>query len=213
MTPPASSPRIQGDNNPSPTKSKSRNLHSSRQANSHRKYRARFDQFRNSMSDSTATGDRLELMEWQSELEASTLDSTILRIVEENMLRDREMKYNMSGSDTRRRKIKDLQRIVQEFDVDGVDSGCGHSLKSWSSPYFSQEINCTTAHNIHSPRVSLGQPGGTGILITPTLFEYAPNHGCRSQGSRPMDVMETLTYTQPCDEIIVSVLPLLQLIR
>ena len=58
-----------------------------------------------------------------------------------------------------------------------------------------QEINCTTAHNIHSPRVSLGQPGGTGILITlPTLFEYAPNHGCRSQGSRPMDVME-LSHT------------------
>ena len=36
-----------------------------------------------------------------------------------------------------------------------------------------QEINCTTAHNIHSPRVSLGQPGVTGILITPTLFEFA----------------------------------------
>ena len=98
-------------------------------------------------------------MEWQSELEASTLDSTVLRI-EENMLHDMEMKYNMLGSDTRRRKIKDLQRIVQEFDVDGVDSGCGHSLESWSSPRdklhhcpqhsLSQSIARTTRWHRHS---------------------------------------------------------------
>jgi hypothetical protein len=88
----------------------------------------------------------------------------------------------MSGSHTRRRKIKDLERIVQDFDVDGLSlceigvnwrSGRGHSLKSWCSPYFQQEIRCSTAHNIHSPKSSLIQPGGTGIILTQSLLEYA----------------------------------------
>lgn len=201
MTPRTPSPRVRGDLN---TRSTSRIVHSSRRANSHRQYRTRFEHFRSSRA--TSTGNRRDLEEWQSDLQAAALDNTIIQI-EDNALREREIKSvvprignlaidkpdgvwriaycqlnNMSGSDTRRHKIKDLQWIIQDFDVDGValcevgvnwTSGRGHSLKSWCSPYFSHDISCVTAHNIHAPRVSLGQPGGTGILITPTLFEYA----------------------------------------
>ena len=201
MTLPSPSSRSRVDRNTPPN---SRTIHSSRRANTNRKYRRRFDQFRN--SGHAATGNRRELEEWQSGLEVEALDKRIVQI-EDNALREREAKSvvprignlasdkpdgvwrigycqlnNMSGSDTRRRKIKDMQRIIQDFELDGMtmcelgvnwSSGRGHSLKSWCSPYFSHDIRCATAHNTHSPRISLGQPGGTGILLTPTLFEYA----------------------------------------
>ena len=89
---------------------------------------------------------------------------------------------NISGSDVRRCKLTELSKLAEDFDIDGIalcevgvnwSHGRGHSLKSWSTPYFSQEIKCTTAHNTHTPRASLGQPGGTGIILSHSLFEYA----------------------------------------
>ena len=206
MTSPATSlPHGRDGNTPyrrnTPSK---RNKHSSRRANAHRNFRPQFDQYRN--SGHAINGDRRELEEWQSGIEAAKLDPTIIRI-EENALRERERMSvvprigslasdkpdgvwrigycqlnNMSGSDTRSRKIKSMERITQDYDLDGLalcelgvnwSSGRGHSLKSWCSPYFVQEIRCTNSHNRHSPRSSLGQPGGTGILLTQSLLDYA----------------------------------------
>ena len=205
MTPPLPSlrPRRDGLSQPT-TRNNNRRLHSSNRANLHRKYRPRFDQFRNSVH--AASGSVQEVERWNSEVELATLDQSVVHM-ERSALQIREQKSvvprlgniasekpdgvwrlaycqlnNMSGSDTRRRKLKDLERISQDFDVDGIamcelgvnwSSGRGHSLKSWCSPYFSQDIRCTTAHNIHAPRVSLSQPGGTGICLNQSLFEYA----------------------------------------
>ena len=180
--------------------------HSVQRAATHRNIRARFDRFRATTIQPTCTAQEFEAWNSNIEPELTNLDNSILS-VEEQALRERETKSvvprigylaserpegvwrfaycqlnNMSGAMTRQRKIHDLVRISNEFDVDGFalceigvnwSAGRGHSLKSWCSPHFSQEIRCTTAHNVHTPRTSLSQPGGTGLLITQSLLEYA----------------------------------------
>ena len=205
MTPPITAPPPGGVcTNPHTNKPKHRGAHSARRAATNRKYRARFDQYRN--SNPSGNADLHDMEGWNSDIEAATLDPTITRI-EDNALREREHRSviprlgtlasvkpdgvwrigycqvnNMSGSVTRQRKIRELVQLTQDHDVDAVAlcelgvnwrSGRGHSLKSWCSPYFPQEIRCATAHNIHSPKSSLGQPGGTGLLLTQSIMEYA----------------------------------------
>ena len=205
MTPPQSSPRKRGAPvRNTTTITNSRDRHSSSRAALQRKYRDRFNQYRK--VNASPTGSRAELASWDIEMESAAFDSTVINLEEKallkrenksivprigNLAQDRpdgvwRIAYcqlnNISGSDVRRRKLKSLAEVVEEFDVDGIslcevgvnwNHGRGHSLKSWSTPYFTQEIKCTTANNIHGPKVSLSQPGGTGIILTQSLFEYA----------------------------------------
>lgn len=246
MTSPATSlPHGRDGNTPyrrnTPSK---RNKHSSRRANAHRNFRPQFDQYRN--SGHAINGDRRELEEWQSGIEAAKLDPTIIRI-EENALRERERMSvvprigslasdkpdgvwrigycqlnNMSGSDTRSRKIKSMERITQDYDLDGLalcelgvnwSSGHGHSLKSWCSPYFVQEIRCTNSHNRHSPRSSLGQPGGTGILLTQSLLDYARETEGNFRGLGRWMIMETFSHSRPCHKTYCGLLSLHRICR
>jgi len=184
--------------------SRYRARHSANRASAHRNVRARFNRFRESVKGSTVSAQ--EYAGWNSNAALADLDSTILS-VEEQALRTRSEKMivprigslassklegiwriaycqlnNMSGTDIRQRKILDLARITNDFDVDGIamcelgvnwSAGRGHSLKSWCSPFFPNTICCATAHNKHTPRTSLSQPGGTGLILTGPLLEYA----------------------------------------
>lgn len=96
----------------------------------------------------------------------------------------------LSGADSRARKIPRMVGLINDFDVDvvmmcetGVNWGVGpasHTMKSWFDHLMDREIKCTTAHNVHGPKISRSQRGGTGILLTHSLLEYAydttPDH-------------------------------------
>lgn len=193
-----------GRTRPHPLNISQRGRHSNLRASQHRKYREKFDQFRSSAGQ--PNGSYSEYEGWNLNTELSSLDRSIIS-AENQALNERihrsvvprighlasirpdgiwRFAYcqlnNISGRETRLRKIKAMERIARDFDIDGItmcelgvnwQAGKGHSLKSWCSPHFPQEIRCTTANNTHSPRTSLSQPGGTGILLTQSLLEYA----------------------------------------
>lgn len=80
-------------------------------------------------------------------------------------------------------KASAIAELTQNYDVDGVllcevgiDWDYGRSsvqLKDYFDPHMERECRSTTAHNTHGPCVSRSQRGGTGILLTHTILEYA----------------------------------------
>ena len=76
-----------------------------------------------------------------------------------------------------------IAKLIMDHDVDGValcevgiDWDYGLSpvqLKDYLDPFMEREIKSTTSHNTHGPCISRAQRGGTGILLTHTMVEYA----------------------------------------
>ena len=100
----------------------------------------------------------------------------------------RFMYCQMNGLATASRrweKIEQLSHLVQEFDVNGVvmcETGVnwdtyprGNPFKGWLDNNFEREIYTNTAHNKHGPTISHGQQGGTAMILTNEILQYARN--------------------------------------
>lgn len=91
----------------------------------------------------------------------------------------------MATPDARNRKVDGISKIIDAYDINGTVicetcmnwSTLPHDkrMKSWFDNMFEREIQVNTAHNIHGPRTATWQPGGTGMLFTHELLQYAKN--------------------------------------
>lgn len=91
----------------------------------------------------------------------------------------------MASQDVRNRKVDGITKIIEAYDINGAVfcetcvnwSTLPHNkrMKSWFDNMMEREIQVNTAHNIHAPRTTIWQPGGTGMLFTHELLQYAKN--------------------------------------
>ena len=87
---------------------------------------------------------------------------------------------------TRDAKLRKVAQLIEQHEVDGVvfcEAGVNWSvgpssrdLKSFFDPYMEREIRTTGSHNTHGPKVSPLQQGGTAMLLTHSLLQYAQSH-------------------------------------
>jgi hypothetical protein len=90
---------------------------------------------------------------------------------------------SFSAGATREAKLRKITHLIKQYEVDGVvfcEAGINWSvgpssrdLKSFFDPFMEREIRTTGSHNIHAPKVSPLQQGGTAMLITHSLLQYA----------------------------------------
>ena len=75
---------------------------------------------------------------------------------------------------------------MEQYEVDGVvfcEAGVNWSigpssrdLKSFFDPHMEREISTTASHNTNGPKVSPLQQGGTAMLVTTSLLQYAQSN-------------------------------------
>ena len=87
----------------------------------------------------------------------------------------------MASQEARERKLRELIYLARKYDVNGIvfcELGVNWStyprsknLASWFE--IEGKMRCTTSHNVHGPRASHHQQGGTGILLFHEVLEFA----------------------------------------
>ncbi len=87
---------------------------------------------------------------------------------------------------TRTEKLSKITALIAKYDVDGVvfcEAGINWSvgpssrdLKSFFDPHMEREVRAAGSHNVHGPRISPLQQGGTAILLTHGILQYAKRH-------------------------------------
>lgn len=90
---------------------------------------------------------------------------------------------SMASPESRPNKIDGIVRLIEEFDINGAvmcETGINWSrmehhqqFSSWFDNRMEREIKTNTAHNIHGPTTSEWQQGGTAMLFTNELLQYA----------------------------------------
>jgi hypothetical protein len=89
----------------------------------------------------------------------------------------------MADTKARHRKVDGITKLINAFDINGAvlcETGVNWGtlphdkhMKSWFDNMMDREIKVNTAHNIHGPKTATWQPGGTGMLFTHELLQYA----------------------------------------
>ena len=83
----------------------------------------------------------------------------------------------------RRHKLEKMMQLAREFEVDGVaicevgvnwkSHGHRHRLGDWVNKMSNREVRASLSFNVEGPRISLGQQGGTAIVLLHGLLQYA----------------------------------------
>ena len=96
----------------------------------------------------------------------------------------RWMYCQLNGCATREiraRKVEEMTQLAQKYDVDGIvaaELGYNWSTVASSKNFASwfevdRETRSSTSHNIHGPRTSEHQQGGTGIMLFNEILQFA----------------------------------------
>lgn len=88
----------------------------------------------------------------------------------------------LASASVRKRKIYDTWRLAEKFDVDGIAFvevainwkmfKASGRLAAWFEPLADREIRSTESFNLNWPAISVGQQGGTALLLRHGLVEY-----------------------------------------
>ncbi len=82
----------------------------------------------------------------------------------------------------RTEKISNIMGLAQQYEVDGAAlcevgvnwsyQARNHRLSNWLNDKSDREIKATTSHNIHGPKRTVGQYGGTALVLFNSLLQY-----------------------------------------
>ena len=96
----------------------------------------------------------------------------------------RWMYCQANGMSSNPRKLEEIWRLAEKYDVDGisvVEVGVNWGyfrplarLKSWCDKIALREVRATESYNIHAPVSSSAQQGGTAIILRHGISEFAP---------------------------------------